>query len=233
MPKDDNSVIANIYQVGPQTPRNLCLLRMIESILDPKAFDYLRTKEQLGYSVSLDVASYANILHLKLEVSSQEDKHSFPEVIEKMNFFMDVVARKAVEELTDDEFETTRDARVKMLTAEDLDLDDEVTRNWLEIKKLYYVFDRNELNAEHTKALMKVELQDFFKSFTASDNMRKLSVQVIGSKTTAENSDADVKDRELNIEYMTEKLHERENLINDIEEFQSRLFLHPVIRVVV
>lgn len=233
MPKDDNSNIRNFYQVAPDSPRTLCLLRLIESVLDSKAFDYLRTKEQLGYSVGVDIVSYASFLHFRLELSSQEDKHSFSDVIEKMDFFMNEVATKAIEELSDEEFETVKDARVKMLTAEDLDLDDETSRNFLEIKRFYYVFNRKEIYAKLTKALTKEELQEFFKSFTAADKMRKLSVQVIGNKTTEDSPDVVEKDKTLEIKYMTEKLHEQENLINDIESFQSQLFLHPVIRVVV
>lgn len=206
---------------------------MIESVLDSKAFDYLRTKEQLGYSVGVDVVSYASVLHFRLEVSSQEDKHSFSNVIEKMDFFMNDVARKVIEELSDEEFEATRDVRVKMLTAEDLDLDNEMAHNWLEIKRFYYIFNRKEIYAKLTKSLTKVELQEFFKSFTEPDKMRKLSVQVIGSKTTEDDSVVSEKDKELDIIYITKKLHENENLIEDVEEFQSKLFLHPVIRVVV
>lgn len=51
MPNDDNSYIKNYYQIGPKTLRTICLGRLMELILNPKAYDYLRSKEQLGYAV--------------------------------------------------------------------------------------------------------------------------------------------------------------------------------------
>lgn len=102
MPKDDNSLLGIIYQVAPDTPRNLRLLRMIESILEYKSFDYLRTEEQLGHSVGLDVVPYASVLHLSIGIFSQGNKNSYADVILKMNFFMNEVAKKAIDELSNE-----------------------------------------------------------------------------------------------------------------------------------
>lgn len=225
MPNDDNSKIKNYYHIGPDTLRVRCLTRMIVSILDPKAFDYLRTKEQLGYSVGCRFNDYGQALGLVVSVSSQEHKHPFSEVSSKLETFMNSVATKAVEELTDEDFENLKQSRVKLLLADHSSLTAEASANWAEIKDHEHVFNRRELAAEIIKNITKAELQDFFKSFTQPNNKRLLSVQVIGSRTDEENSTQQNSD--LEIEILTDKLVEDENLITNIEEFQSKLFLYP------
>lgn len=227
MLNDDNSYIKNYYQIGPKTIRMTSLLRLLESILDPKAFDFLRSKEQLGYSVGVNVENNGEILALSIYVASQEHKHSYNEIYRKLDTFMNDIAKKAIDELTDEEFDSFKEARIKMLSAEDLEIEAEVGRNWNDIVRLEYLFSRLEKSIEITKTLSKSDLQDFFKSFTQPENMRKLSVQVIGNQQSEENSTTLVKD--YNIEFLTDKLNDDESVIVNIEEFQSKLFLYPIV----
>jgi nardilysin len=88
MPNDDNSKIKNYYEIGPETLRTRNLAEILESILKPKAFDFLRTKEQLGYSVGCDLEDNDGIIGIVIHVSSQEHKHPYREVLEKMETFM-------------------------------------------------------------------------------------------------------------------------------------------------
>ncbi|XP_070506852.1 uncharacterized protein [Chironomus tepperi] len=50
-PTDDVSIILNYYQAGPYSIRAHNLASMLDSFLNPKAFDYLRTKLQLSYNL--------------------------------------------------------------------------------------------------------------------------------------------------------------------------------------
>lgn len=226
MTDNDNSNIRNYYQIGRDTLRARCLTRLIVLILDPKAFDYLRSKEQLGYSVGCQFTDIGNVLGLIIHVSSQEGKNEFTKVYSKMETFMTDIARKAIEELTDEEFENYKESRVKLLLSDAKSLSEETSRNWSEIKTLDYVFDRNELAGNITKNLTKAELQDFFKSFTLPENVRKLSVQVIGKQVSEGNDVAS--GRELKLEFLADQLTEGENLITDIEDFHCKLLLYPV-----
>lgn len=194
--------------------------------MDPRAFENLRTKEQLGYSVEVAFeGGNTHIFGLCLKVSSQEHKHSYSKVCEKMEIFTSEVAKKAIEELTDEDFEAFKDARIKMLSAEDLDLESEVRRNWGEIKIHRFMFNRVELAAKLTKNLTKINLIECFKSFTQPENMRKLCIQVIGNKKTDESPDLD-----FTVRFKDEKLSDNENVITDIEDFKKNLFLHPVVQ---
>lgn len=229
MLNDDNSHIKNYYQIGPNNFRNRNLTQLAVKILKPKAFDYLRNKEQLGYSVGCKHDNTKEFLGLIVHVSSQEHKHSYTEILEKMETFTNEIARTAIKDLTDEEFENFKQSRIKMLSADHNTIAEELEANWNEIKERYYIFDRTELTVKVLKSLTKADLQEFFESFTRPENMRKLSVQVIGNQqiegAVVENS----LDRELKVKFITEKLTEDENLIGeDIGKFQKDLLLHPV-----
>lgn len=221
---DDNSYIKNFYQVGTESIRLVCLLRLLESILDPKAFEFLRTQHQLGYDVGIEQESHGGVLGLSVYVSSQEDKHSHLEVYQKMETFMNETAKKIIEELTDEDFESHQESRIKLLSATNLDLITEASKNWKEIKDFDYLFNRFELAAKVTKNLTKSDLQEFFSCFTHRDKVRKLSVQVVGNKETDEDSNED----KLEVQLMTEKLTDDENLVTDVDEFRRKLFLYHV-----
>lgn len=231
MLSDDNSHIQNFYQIGRKTIRNLNLLKLLESICEPKTFDYLRNREQLGYSVGCTFQDIEGILGLKVYVFSQEHKHLFTEVFQKMEIFMNDIARKAVHEITDEEFENFKQARIKLLLADPRSLETELRQNWNEIKENEYIFNRFELSAKVLKTLTKSDLQEFFDGFTKPENMRRLSVQVIGNPKVEGSSEENDLNRELKVEFMTEKLTEQEKHVGeDITKFQENLILHPIVR---
>ena len=221
---DDNSTIGYFYQVGPLSIRNECLLKLLEAILKPHAFDYLRSKELLGYSVGVHGTSYSSVLGLNVFVSSQESKNSNAKVCEKLNIFMKEVATKAIDELPDEDFENFKQAKISALERDDLKISYEIDENWSEIQRFDFMFNRDDVASAVTKTLTKLEVQEFFKTFTQPENMRRLSIQVIGHKK----KEGD-KDHEMTYEFMSEKLTEDEIVITNIEDFQKNLMLYPVI----
>lgn len=225
---DDNSCIKNYYQVGRDTLRRRTMCRLIVKIVNPKAFDFLRSKEQLGYGVAGQFEEAGGILGLNVIVSSQEGKNSYKKVGLKMETFMNEIVRKAVEELTDEEFESLKESRIKTLLSDDLDLSAEIAKNWLEITEEDYVFNKYELAAKVTKELSKSELQDFFKSFTQPENKRMLSVNTIGNKHDDESVNETTKKQKMVLEFLTDKLMNDETVITNVEDFHSDLELYPV-----
>lgn len=227
---DDNSETSSYYQIGPETLRTRSLTILAVSILDSKAFDYLRNKEQLGYSVGIRLYQQSGVLGIAVSVSSQEHKHSFTKVYSKIETFMTEIAKDTIETLADEEFEQFKESRVKMLTAGFSSLSEETTANWAEITREDYVFDREDLMAKVTKALTKTELQEFFRSFTQPENIRKLAVQVIGNQNNDGAVSGNSKDQILKIDFMSEKLSEDENVLTDLAAFQSQAILYPTVK---
>ncbi|CRK88532.1 CLUMA_CG002282, isoform A [Clunio marinus] len=227
MLNDENSATIVYVQSKKETIRDRCLLKLLEKMLDVKAFEQLRSKEQLGYRVGADVLVKGGVLGFSIYVSSQESKHHYSKVLKRIEVFFNETAPKIIEELADDEFEKLKDARMKLLTAQDLDLEAEVTKNWSEIYRHSYMFDKNELSTKVTKNLTRTDLKDFFESLTSPENLKKLIVQVVGCSENCITTETQEKGRELNLEYIAEKLSDDENIITDIELFRSSLFLYP------
>ena len=226
MPNDDNSRVTNFYEVGPASIRSKNSLEMIESILQPKGFDFLRNKNQLGYSVGVTFYQSQDVYRMTVMVSSQEEKHSTREVYEKIEIFWNEVAKKAIEELSDEEFENVKTSHIKALSADDLELNDEFYRNGNEIKNFGFVFNRLELSLNDMKTLTKSDLQEFFESFNNPENLRKLSIQVIGSRKNERENESS----ELKVKLLEEKWTEDEKIITSIEEFKKDLVLNQQVK---
>jgi nardilysin len=224
---DDNSIIRDYYQIGRDTLRSRCLARLVVAILNPKAYDYLRSKEQLGYGVGVQFEEKGRVIGINVLVLSQESKHTYEEVGKKMKTFMSEVALKTMNELTDEEFESFKDARVKLLSSEDLDLDTELKRNMYEITVQEYVFERNDLAVKLTKEFTKQELQEYFRSMIHPDKIRKLSTQVIGNRKKGE-KETNGQDRFVGVEFITEKLNDDEKIITNFEDFHKNTYLYPI-----
>lgn len=226
-PNNDNTYTEFFHQVLDVTLRSRSLCQLVASILDPKAFHYLRNQEQLGYSVGIRYFHSEGIIGLATHVISQERKHRYSKVQSKMESFISEVAKNVIEELTEEEFETFKESRIKSLLADFSSAQAEATANWKEITQQDYIFDRYELSAKVTGSLTKQDLLDFFNS-TTQENFRKLSIAVIGSAQQSEVEGK--KNEELKAQLITDKLTENENVIADIEEFRNRLELQPVLK---
>ena len=79
--EQDNSCIQVYFQVKDQTPENRlhqrCCVMLLEAILHEKAFDSLRTKEQLGYNVSCNSLNTRGVQALCFCIQSAEHSPVF------------------------------------------------------------------------------------------------------------------------------------------------------------
>lgn len=199
---------------------------MFSEFVRPKAFDYLRTQHQLGYSTKCELESFGGVIGLSVYVISQEHKHNFTEVQTRITEFMQNIITNAVNELMDEDFEKLRETRINQLHTEIISLHKEVAINWDEIDDGFYRFDRREIYANVTKQITKAEFQEFYHSFMDDDNQRTVGIQIIGSKS--ENASITNNDDNLKVEMMSEKFTPH-NVITDIESFQHNLYLYPIL----
>merc|ERR1711871_322447 len=65
------------WQIGVFDLHNRCLLLVLETMLDEPLFDTLRTKEQLGYSVSGDLRNTFSILGFCIRITSSNHPPSY------------------------------------------------------------------------------------------------------------------------------------------------------------
>ena len=80
-----SSCVIFYYNVGTFIPKNNLLLYMIINILADKFFDELRTKQQLGYLVSMDFSNIMNNYALTQRIQSDKSINEIINSIESFN----------------------------------------------------------------------------------------------------------------------------------------------------
>lgn len=173
---DVNTVVSNLYQIGPCTIKNECILDLLMMFAEEPLFDILRTKEQLGYDVSSSIRNNNGILGYTITVNSQENKFTSEYIEERIESFRNQI-HHILNQMTNNEYEHVRESLIKIKMIADNELKDEVLRNWSEIVCEEYIFDRNKKEIECLKTIKKQDLLEFLQN-TEKDNFRKLSIQV-------------------------------------------------------
>lgn len=220
---DENSFSIDFYQIGRGTYRTVGLVQLLATILDEEAFDFLRTKEQLGYSVSVSFRETKGIVGIAVMLQSQEKKHNFKKISERMEFFMKEIASKKIREMTDDEFKDYKESKIKSLAVQRNTMFGEFHANWSEITKQRYLFNSHEIQAKITQNISKIEFQSFFETCFKPEKIRKLCIQVIGNDQSEASSEK-ISDSE---KFMPKFLESEGNCIEDLYEFQNGLMIYP------
>ncbi|XP_034475038.1 nardilysin [Drosophila innubila] len=176
--QDTNTVITNYYQIGANSVRLECMLDLLMMFVEEPLFDQLRTKEQLGYHVGATVRMNYGIAGYSIVVNSQETNTTASHVDKRIEHFRNNMMQM-IEDMAEEEYEHIRDSLIKLKLVADMALSTEVTRNWSEIINEEYMFDRRRQQIEVLRTLEKAEIVAFLLQ-NELDNLRKVSVQVIG-----------------------------------------------------
>uniref|UniRef100_A0A673C8R3 Nardilysin-like n=1 Tax=Sphaeramia orbicularis TaxID=375764 RepID=A0A673C8R3_9TELE len=158
---DANSEVTVYYQMHMEEP----------------CFDFLRTKETLGYQVYPTCRNTSGVLGFSVTVETQATKFSSEFVEAKIEEFL-VSFGERLSGLSEDAFKTQVTALIKLKECEDAHLGEEVDRNWFEVVTQQYVFDRLNKEIEALKLFSQAELVSWFLEHRNSS--RKLSVHVVG-----------------------------------------------------
>uniref|UniRef100_A0A7N6FIM5 Nardilysin a (N-arginine dibasic convertase) n=1 Tax=Anabas testudineus TaxID=64144 RepID=A0A7N6FIM5_ANATE len=161
---DANSEVTVYYQMHMEEP----------------CFDFLRTKETLGYHVYPTCRNTSGVLVYNTTITFfQILPCFFTELVElKIEEFLASFEEK-LNALTEEAFKTQVTALVKLKECEDTHLGEEVDRNWSEVVTQQYVFDRLNREIEALKQMTRAELVSWFQEHRGQ-NSRKLSVHVSG-----------------------------------------------------
>lgn len=217
LPNDKNSVIKNYYQIGVVTTESECLLELLVKVMREPLFNYIRTKEQLGYAVSCSTKKDDHVLGLAIAVESQEKRNSSWVVDSKVDKFLTVFL-SFLENLKEVDFEMIKRSIIAHKRLVDADLEQEVNRNWLEIRESKYQFERGDIEARQLELLRKADLIIFFKDHFLSQNVRKLSLHVVANAD--DGNDSLLQHGYLHLDLMTE---DKQNTIRNIAQFKNSL----------
>uniref|UniRef100_A0A8D3BSQ3 Nardilysin a (N-arginine dibasic convertase) n=1 Tax=Scophthalmus maximus TaxID=52904 RepID=A0A8D3BSQ3_SCOMX len=163
---DANSEVTVYYQV--HAPMHM----------EEPCFDFLRTKETLGYHVYPTCRNTSGVLGFSVTVETQATKFNTELVELKIEEFLASFG-DTLNALTEEAFKTQVTALVKLKECEDTHLGEEVDRNWAEVVTQQYVYDRLNREIEALKQMTRAELVSWFQEHRGQSS-RKLSVHVVG-----------------------------------------------------
>ncbi|XP_063074954.1 nardilysin [Engraulis encrasicolus] len=190
---DANSEVTVYYQSGPKNLREHTLMELLVMHMEEPCFDFLRTKETLGYHVYPTCRNTSGVLGFSVTVETQATKFNSEFVETKIEEFLVSFGEKMAA-LSDEAFKTQVTALVKLKECEDTHLGEEVDRNWAEVVTQQYVFDRLNREIDALKLMTKAELVSWLMEHRGPAS-RKLSVHVVGFGVE-ENDPAPAKEEE-------------------------------------
>ncbi|XP_037550907.1 nardilysin [Nematolebias whitei] len=175
---DANSEVTVYFQSGPKTLKEHTLMELLVMHMEEPCFDFLRTKETLGYHVYPTCRNTSGVLGFSITVETQATKFNTELVELKIEEFLVSFGEK-LNTLTEEAFNTQVTALVKLKECEDTHLGEEVDRNWTEVATQQYVFDRLNREIEALKQMTRAELVSWFQGH-CGENSCRLSVHVVG-----------------------------------------------------
>ncbi|XP_022541381.2 nardilysin [Astyanax mexicanus] len=175
---DANSEVTVYYQSGPKNLREHTLMELLVMHMEEPCFDFLRTKETLGYHVYPTCRNTSGILGFSVTVETQATKFNTELVEMKIEEFLQSFGEK-LSSLSDEAFKSQVTALVKLKGCEDTHLGEEVDRNWTEVLTQQYVFNRLNREIDALKLMTKAELVNWFMEHRG-ETSRKLSIHVVG-----------------------------------------------------
>ncbi|XP_047444076.1 nardilysin-like [Mugil cephalus] len=233
---DANSEVTVYYQSGLKQVREHALMELMVMHMEEPCFDFLRTKETLGYQVYPTCRNTSGVLGFSVTVETQATKFSSEFVEEKIEEFLGVFGDCLVA-LSDDAFRNQVTSLIKLKECEDSHLGEEVDRNWFEVLTQQYVFNRLSKEVEALKLFCQEDLVQWFLDLRTRS--RKLSVHVVGFGV--EEGDPAPSDQspapssssygEVSLSFLPASSLQDVTIISDIKAFTSTLPLHPYHKV--
>ncbi|XP_023245125.1 nardilysin-like [Copidosoma floridanum] len=236
LPNDVNSVVTNLYQFGLDSIHLSVMIQLLMLVMKEPAFDFLRTHMQLGYDVWCDIRETYDTLEFSISVCTQANKFSTDFVNFCIEHFIESMI-KFVESMSQEKFDCIKKSLIETKMCVDVNLEEEVTRNWSEITKNKYIFDRNGKEIVVIESIKLSKLIQWFKDhLLEGKNFRKLSVHVVGTANPSTDDrkmytgDNEGKEKEkYSLKFIPiedgEEQHPLDDYITDIEAFKSQLKL--------
>ncbi|XP_069594014.1 nardilysin [Ranitomeya imitator] len=175
---DSNSEVTVYYQSGARNLHDYTLMELLVMHMEEPCFDFLRTKQTLGYHVYPTCRNTSGILGFSVTVETQANKFNSEVVDKKIEEFLVCFGEK-IESLTEESFNTQVNALIKLKECEDTHLGEEVDRNWGEVLTQQYLFDRLEHEIKVLKTFIKEDMTKWFQAHRDCDR-KVLSVHVVG-----------------------------------------------------
>ncbi|KAG5307659.1 NRDC protein, partial [Acromyrmex insinuator] len=185
--RDPTSVVVNTYQIDVTSIELSVLIRLMIMIMKKQLSMQceLKNQDNLIQDISCDCTDVDGILEYSISTTySVENKLYTTEDIEKwMNEFL-VFFREFLNKFSENDLDDVKERFRIFKQHADMNVREEINRNWDEIMKCEYMFDRHEREILALNKIKINELREWFDKYTRDENyMRQLSVHIVGSKS--------------------------------------------------
>ncbi|KAG5318470.1 NRDC protein, partial [Acromyrmex heyeri] len=224
-----NSVVTNYYQVGTATIELSVLIQLLLMIIKEPLMNHLRIQEKLSY-VSCNLRDINGMLGYSITVCTQADKHTTEYVDLLIETFLNSF-RIMLEQFSEKELDDIKEGLRILKQPDNAEvMKNEVDRNWSEIIKLQFMFDRYEKEALAIENLNINKLREWFERHTLNgSNFRKLSVHVVGNdpKEIAVNEENRRRDAYCLTEFIIDDSQCKIFHITDVNKYKNNRLVYP------
>ncbi|XP_018306507.1 LOW QUALITY PROTEIN: nardilysin-like [Mycetomoellerius zeteki] len=218
---DANSVVMQYYQADHMSIELLMLNKLMIMIMEPSLLQW-QFQENLHH-VSCDFRDTKGIAGYCIIVHTQENKYTSEHVDQQIDKFFKMF-KHILEEISENQLDDIKEIVTKDTKQYiDINIEEEVKRNWSEITKCQYRFDRIERNILALQKIKINELREWFAKHILNENyFRKLSIHIVGNDLK--------KVQYLALDVIDDQQHNQiHHIINEIDDYKKKLNIHPVI----
>ena len=159
-------------------------VQLLAQLGDEKAFNQLRTKEQLGYVVFTGARTAATGIGYRIIVQSER---SAAYLEERINAFLALFGQD-IERMPAAEFESHRRSLIAKRLERLKNLNEEMLRFWTHITSEYYAFLQAETDVANLRAITQQDMVDFFHRYVSptSPHRAKVSVHLVSQASASQ-----------------------------------------------
>ena len=161
-PGEKSSSLISLYQTDLLDDKGIQYMKILETFLKDKFNDQLRTKETLGYIVTIlttEASGYFAFINI-VQSNSKTPEFCAGRV---RNFYKE--SYQKVKNISEEEFKLLVNSRKAFVTKKEDDLNEAFLKNWNEISNNTYKFDRKEKNKENLDKCNREEFVKFFEKY--------------------------------------------------------------------
>lgn len=179
-PVDHNSVAQFCAQTGSKyNLNNMAMNLLTASLYKQRAYDQLRTVEQLGYIVFGFAYAVNTVTYLCVLVVSPG--HSAAYLTDRISLFFRTFKRRTLDRMSSAAFAHHKGALIAKLTARPLNIGREISKFQTEISNRQYIFNRQQQLANIVRRLTLPQIQRFYTQSLMGPQRRVLNIQITSS----------------------------------------------------
>ena len=184
-PANVNNCIEYYIQVDTVADELLrAKVQLLGQLGDEKAFNQLRTKEQLGYVVFTGSRTAVTGVGYRIIIQSERSAEYLEE---RINAFL-LQLGQSIEQMPAAEFEGHRRSLIAKRLERLKNLNEEVMRFWTHISTEYFSFQQANIDAENLRTISQKDMVDFFHHYISptSAHRAKVSVHLVSQASASQ-----------------------------------------------